>query len=135
MKKIPHTDIITYLSILLNKCTCHLFLEEFEDISSLCIRGLNLISNYKNRIIGFGDVSLTKGEMNEKHFYKFLIIILEMKEKLVEFQVRFLIRRGNAYGKMQRYYHAKSDFEEALKLDPNNEQIKKDLNNINAAIV
>lgn len=63
-----------------------------------------------------------------------LTMTLDTKEKLVDFEVRFLVRRGNAYGKLKRYYHAKSDFEEALKLDPKNEQIKKDLENINSAL-
>lgn len=63
-----------------------------------------------------------------------IMCFLEMKEKLTDFEIRFLVRRGNAYSKLQKFYHAKSDFEEALKLDPKNEQLKKDLESINAAL-
>ena len=60
--------------------------------------------------------------------------MLETKEKLSDFEVRFLVRRGNAYSKLKKYYHAKSDFEQALQIDPKNEQLKKDLSMIKEAL-
>ena len=36
--------------------------------------------------------------------------------------------------KSKKFYHAKADLEEALKLDPQNAQIKQDLNALNEAI-
>jgi len=57
-----------------------------------------------------------------------------METKIHDFEVRFLVRRGNAYLKTNKLYHAKSDLEEALKLDPKSEQIKKDLDLINQTI-
>jgi len=46
------------------------------------------------------------------------------------FEVRFLVRRANAYLKINQIYHAKSDFEESLKLDPNNVEIRDSLEKI-----
>ena len=57
-----------------------------------------------------------------------------MNEKLKDYEIRFLVRRGNAYLKTKKFYHAKSDLEDALKLDPQNAQIKQDLQALNDAI-
>lgn len=51
----------------------------------------------------------------------------EDKQKLSDYLVRFLVRRSNAYLKQHQLYNAHCDLEEAVKLDPNNEQIKGDL--------
>jgi len=118
LKKLQPTDLVPYLGILLNKCTCFLFLSKFEEIVSISLRGLNLISNHKQKVISFADVSERK----------------ELNEKLKDYEIRFLVRRGNAYLKTKKFYHAKSDLEDALKLDPQNAQIKQDLQSLNDAI-
>jgi len=118
LKKIQPTDLLPYLGILLNKCTCYLLKNEYEEIISICLRGLNLISNNKQKIISFTDKSEKK----------------EFNEKVKDYEIRFLVRRGNAYLKTKKFYHAKSDLEDALKLDPENAQIKQDLKALNDAI-
>jgi len=70
----------------------------------------------KNKVISF-----------EKHR-----LTPEEKEKLKNFELRFLVRRANAYLKINQVYHAKSDFEECLKLDPSNPEIVDSLNKIKA---
>ena len=61
LKKIQPTDLVQYLGILLNKCICYLSLSQFEEIISICIRGLNLISNHKQKVISFTEKSERKG--------------------------------------------------------------------------
>jgi dyslexia susceptibility 1 candidate gene 1 protein len=50
-----------------------------DDIISSCLRGIKIIKNFRNKVISF--------EKSSK----------DSKEKLINFEVRFLIRRGNAY--------------------------------------
>jgi len=114
LKKIPSSDILTFLAILLNKSVCHLALNQFEEIVSVAIRGLNLISNHRNKVISFGLKQQNK----------------DLNEKFNEYEVRFLVRRGNAYAQTNKLYHAKSDLEEALKLDPTNQKIKDDVKKV-----
>jgi dyslexia susceptibility 1 candidate gene 1 protein len=105
LKKITLThleDVIAYCSILLNKSICHLKNEEYDDIISSCVRGIKIIKNFKNRVISF--------EKTTK----------DSKDKLNNFEVRFLVRRGNAYLKQGQVYNALNDMEEAFKLDPKN---------------
>lgn len=42
-------------------------------------------------------------------------------------EVRVSVRRGNALAKLNRVSEAVQEYERALKLDPHNETIKKDL--------
>lgn len=84
LKKVSQKNIegvIDYLAILLNKALCHLKLEQFDDIINIGIRGLKLIKSLKNSIIAFESKKLTK----------------DQKVKLTNFELRFLIRRSNAY--------------------------------------
>ncbi|KAL4480776.1 hypothetical protein ABPG72_001645 [Tetrahymena utriculariae] len=118
MKKIDSTETIEYLAILLNRCACFLKLEKYEDIITNCLRGLKIIRSYKNRVISWTNQKLTKEE----------------KDKLISFESRFLVRRANAYMKQNLIFNAKSDLEEALKLDPNNEQLKQDILKIDVTI-
>ena len=76
--------------------------EEYDDIISSCVRGIKIIKNFKNRVISF--------EKTTK----------DSKDKLNNFEVRFLVRRGNAYLKQGQVYNALNDMEEAFKLDPKN---------------
>ena len=41
--------------------------------------------------------------------------------------LRVAVRRGNALGKLQRVTEAIQEYERALKIDPNNAAIKRDL--------
>lgn len=60
----------------------------------------------------------------------FFLNRLETEKKIQDFELRFLIRRGNAYLKTNQLYHAKSDLENAFKIDPKNAQIKKDMDSV-----
>ena len=89
LKKINQKSIegvIEHLAILLNKCICHLKLEQYDDIINLGIRGIKLIKAIKT---GFG--------LENKKIPK------EMREKIIGFEVRFLMRRSNAYLKQNQY--------------------------------
>jgi dyslexia susceptibility 1 candidate gene 1 protein len=112
LKKIPVSDILTYLAISLNKTVCHLALNQFDDVISVSIRGLNLITSHKNKVISFG-------KQNK-----------DINDKIQDFEIRFLVRRGNAYAQTSKLYHAKSDLEAAVKMDPINQKIKDDLKKV-----
>ena len=45
------------------------------------MRGVRILRNNKNRVLGFGDMKVSK----------------EQKDKLQALEVRFLVRRANAY--------------------------------------
>lgn len=48
-------------------------------------------------------------------------------ERLKQMDLRVAIRRGNALAKLQRTSEAIAEYERALKIDPNNAAIEKDL--------
>lgn len=56
----------------------------------------------------------------------------EERQKLDGFEVNILIRRGNAYLKLGQLFHAKSDFESVIKLQPENEAVRETLQKINS---
>lgn len=62
LKKIHSADLVSLLAIILNKCACHLFLNQFDDIISLCVRGLNLITNHRHKVIQYTDKAEKKGK-------------------------------------------------------------------------
>ena len=105
---------IEYLSVLLNMTVCHSFLDQNDDIISDCIKGLRIISKFTKSIIKLEKEKLTK----------------EQKEKMSQLELRFYIRKGNAFLKKGQIYHAKSDFEEAIKLAPDNNEIRQSLDKI-----
>ncbi|CAD8091287.1 unnamed protein product [Paramecium sonneborni] len=110
LKKLnPQEDLMDFLAVLLNRCICCYFLNQFDEIIGSCTRGIKIIQIQQNKILSF-----------EK-------ITKEQRDKLQDFQIRFYVRRSNAYVKQNQIYHAKCDLQEALKLDPQNEQIRKDL--------
>lgn len=71
--------VLEYLAILLNKAICHLKLEQWDDIINIGIRGLKLIRSMRS--------SLVENRRLSK----------EQKIKLTNFEIRFLMRRANAY--------------------------------------
>jgi tetratricopeptide (TPR) repeat protein len=68
---------------------------------------MRLIKNYKNR--------------NEEKQSP------EERKRLLQMEIRVSVRRGNALAKINRVSEAIQEYERALKLDPENENIKKDL--------
>ena len=49
------------------------------------------------------------------------------KQKLLQMEIRVSVRRGNALVKLNRVSEAIQEYERAVKLDPGNEAIKRDL--------
>jgi dyslexia susceptibility 1 candidate gene 1 protein len=90
-----------------NKIACLLSLEKFDRVVSECNDALRLIRNHRNRF-------------EEKQ-------TPEEKKRLALMEVRVSVRRGNALAKLNRVSEAIQEYERALKLDPNNDAIKKDL--------
>ena len=91
----------------MNKIACLLSLEKFDRVVSECNDALRLIRNHRNRF-------------EEKQ-------TPEEKKRLALMEVRVSVRRGNALAKLNRVSEAIQEYERALKLDPNNDAIKKDL--------
>ena len=52
---------------------------------------------------------------------------MEEKKRLSQMEVRVSVRRGNALAKLNRVSEAIQEYERALKLDPNSDAIKRDL--------
>jgi len=52
---------------------------------------------------------------------------VEEKKRLSQMEVRVSVRRGNALAKLNRVSEAIQEYERALKLDPNSDAIKRDL--------
>jgi len=84
-----------------------LSLEKFDRVVSECNDALRLIRNHRNRF-------------EEKQS-------AEEKKRLSLMEVRVSVRRGNALAKLNRVSEAIQEYERALKLDPNSDAIKKDL--------
>lgn len=91
----------------MNKIACLLSLDKHERVVQEANDALRLIKNYKNR----NEDSSTADE----------------KKRLLQMEIRVSVRRGNALAKLNRVSEAIQEYERALKLDPQNETIKKDL--------
>ena len=98
---------IDTIAIHVNKIACLLSLEKFDRVVSECNDALRLIRNHRNRF-------------EEKQS-------AEEKKRLSLMEVRVSVRRGNALAKLNRVSEAIQEYERALKLDPNSDAIKKDL--------
>jgi tetratricopeptide (TPR) repeat protein len=105
---------IEHLSILLNMTICHTALDQSDDIISDCIKGLRVISKFTKSVIKLEKDRLTQ----------------EQRDKMTQLELRFYIRRGNTFLKKGQIYHAKADFEEAIKLAPDNQEIRQSLDKI-----
>ena len=94
------------IAVYVNKIACLLSLDKLERVVSECNECIRLIRNYRNRFIKISN---------------------EDSERLKQMDLRVAVRRANALGKLQRITEAVAEYERALKLDPNNATIKKDL--------
>jgi len=95
------------IALYVNKIACLLSLEKHDRVVTECNDTLRLIRNHRNR---FED----KQSVDEK-------------KRLQQMEIRVSIRRGNALAKLQRVSEAIQEYERALKMDPNNDIIKRDL--------
>ncbi|TNV72933.1 hypothetical protein FGO68_gene17061 [Halteria grandinella] len=98
---------IDTIAIYVNKIACLLSLEKFDKVVSECNDTLRLIRNHRNRF-------------EEKQ-------TVEEKKRLLQMEIRVSVRRGNALAKLNRVSEAVQEYERALKMDPANEGIKRDL--------
>ena len=94
------------IAVYVNKIACLLSLDRLDRVVSECNECIRLIRNFRNR---------------------FTKISNEDSERLKQMDLRVAVRRANALGKLQRITEAVAEYERALKLDPNNAAIKKDL--------
>ena len=94
------------IAVYVNKIACLLSLDKLERVVSECNEAIRLIRNYKNRY-----TKIPAADM----------------ERLKQMDLRVAVRRGNALGKLQRVSEAVAEYERALKIDPSNAAVKKDL--------
>lgn len=99
--------------MLLNQCVCYIRMENYNEIVAVCIRGLKLVNSTMSV-----DYGLEK----------------ESREKVLEFKVRFLVRKAKAYLSLKQFYNAESDVREALKVEIKNERIRGELEDLKKEI-
>jgi tetratricopeptide (TPR) repeat protein len=99
------------ISIYVNKIACLLFLEKLERVVSEANEAIRLIRNFRNK------------NENTK-------MSKEDKERLKQMDLRVAVRKGNALAKLARTIDAIAEYERALKIDPGNASVQKDLDKI-----
>lgn len=105
---------VEYASVLLNMTVCHTTLDQVDEVISDCIKGLRVTGKQSRAVIKLEKTRLTSEE----------------QQKLTQLELRFYMRKGNAFLKKGQIYHAKADFEEAMKLAPDNKEIRQSLDKI-----
>lgn len=95
------------VAIYVNKIACLLSLEKFNQVVTESNDALRLIKNYKNRLDG-------------KHSD-------EDKKRMTQMELRLAVRKGNALAKLNKVHEAIQEYERALKIDPGNQAVQKDL--------
>ena len=95
------------VAIYVNKIACLLSLEKFNSVVTESNDALRLIKNYKNRLDG-------------KHSD-------EDKKRMTQMALRLAVRKGNALAKLNKVHEAIQEYERALKIDPQNAAVQKDL--------
>lgn len=93
------------IAIYVNKIACLLSMDRLTQVVQECNEAVRLIKNYKNRFEVKGADA----------------------ERLKQMDLRVAIRRGNALAKLQRTSEAIQEYERALKIEPGNQAIEKDL--------
>ena len=99
------------ISIYVNKIACLLFLEKFDRVVSESNEAIRLIRNFRNK---------NENTKTSK----------EDKERLRQMDLRVAVRKGNALAKLARTIDAIAEYERALKIDPGNASVQKDLDKL-----
>ena len=94
------------IGVYVNKIACLLAQDKLDRVVQECNEAIRLIKNFKNRFSPKGQDA----------------------ERLKQMDLRVAVRRGNALGKLQRVTEAIAEYERALKIDPNNATVQRDLN-------
>lgn len=95
------------VAIYVNKIACLLSLQKYGTVVTESNDALRLIKNYKNRNDG-------------KHS-------AEDHKRMNQMDLRLAVRKGNALSKLGKVSDAIASYQQALKLDPENDSIKKDI--------
>jgi dyslexia susceptibility 1 candidate gene 1 protein len=93
------------IAVYVNKIACLLSQNKLDRVVSECNEAIRLIRNYYNRFNVKGPDA----------------------ERLRQMDLRVAVRRGNALGKLGRVEDAVTEYERALKIDPSNATVKRDL--------
>ena len=95
------------IAIYVNKTACLLSLERYSRVITECNDAVRLIKNYKNRMDG-------------KH-------TTDDEKRIAQMELRISVRRANALQKLNKVSDAITEYEKALKMDPQSQQIQKEL--------
>ena len=95
------------VAIYVNKIACLLSLDKFNSVITESNDALRLIKNYKNRNDG-------------KHSEDDL-------KRMKQMDLRLAVRKGTALGKIKKTSEAIAEYERALRIDPGNKTVQKDL--------
>ena len=93
------------IAVFVNKLACLLSLDKLDRVITESNEAIRLIRNYRNRFN-------VKGEE---------------RERLQGMDLRVAVRKGNALAKLARVSEAITEYERALTIQPDNAQVKKDL--------
>lgn len=93
------------IAIYANKTACLLGMERHSQVVQECNEAIRLIKNYRNRF-----------EVKGSDL-----------ERIKQLDLRVSVRRANALGQLQRTAEAIQEYERALKIDPGNVTVEKNL--------
>ena len=91
----------------MNKTACLLSLDRFSRVITECNDAVRLIKNYKNRNDG-------------KHS-------TEDEKRIAQMELRIAVRKASALQKQNKVSEAIVEYERAQKMDPQSQQIQKEL--------
>jgi len=98
------------IAVYVNKIACLLSLEKHGQVITECNDAFRLIKNYKNRNDG-------------KHSDDEL-------QRIKQMELRISVRKGNALTKQKKISEAIAEYEKALRIEPGNKSVQKDLNEL-----
>ena len=99
------------ISVYVNKIACLLKQDRLDRVVTECNEAIRLIRNYRNRFSVKGPDA----------------------ERLKQMDLRVAVRRAHALKNLQRVSEAIAEYERALKIDPSNAGLKKDLDSLRQA--
>ena len=95
------------MAIYVNKIACLLSLEKYNQVVAECNDAFRLIKNFKNRNEGNKDK--------------------EIQKRIDSMELRVAVRKATAQAKLGKDTEAIQEYEKALKIEPNNATVKKEL--------
>ena len=95
------------MAIYVNKIACLLSLEKYNQVVAECNDAFRLIKNFKNRNEGNKDK--------------------EIQKRIDSMELRVAVRKATAQAKLGKDTEAIQEYEKALKIEPSNATVKKEL--------